>query len=274
MIKPLIFGAAMLIALPSIAHAQFVISGDPKLVCGRSEVYDASHREGAPPLVGKALAALSGPSAKLGFAVCKNAYGNLHYFLRQPRPNRHGVCRQYEEEIFPVATKAKQEDGAVFYLADDGITRSLGDWTIIAPGTSRERYFDAIPQEFALLAVGDCPPVSDPRYISVSQITDGMLKAFDAHWRRAIRSQEAFDTAFAKLRLRMGNDPETSLKDMWEMETRLRAAALQGKVSFTNLSCPDDNDGCIASTNLGIFVGFDTSETGAEFVYLLPTFIP
>lgn len=265
-----ILGVAILATLPIAAHAM-VVNYVPRVSCTPNKVYDASSHTGAPLLIEKAIGTLSGDSAKLGFATCRDEYKNLHYFLREPRPNHRGVCRQYQQEIFPAAAGEM-----VFYLADDGVTQSVNGWTNTVPTAWRKKYSYDAPWGYALLADGDCPPVSDPRYIAVSHITDGMLKAFDARWRDVTKSREDFDKAFADMHPILGvpTGSEVTLKEMRYIAIGLRIAALGNKLQFTGISCGGHLDGCVADTNLGDHIGFDITENGISFLYLLPTYIP
>lgn len=162
----------------------------------------------------------------------------------------------------------------VFYLADDGITRSVDGWTGTIPTAWRKKYVYSAPIGYALLTDGECPPVSDSRYMRVGLITDGMLKAFDAHWRNATQSREDFDKAFADMQPILGVPMEVTLKEMQDMAIGLRVAAFKGNLQVTGISCGGQLDGCVADTNLDIHIGFDLTENGISFLYLLPTYIP
>src|ERR1700742_3472474 len=52
---------------------------------------------GKPPLPDSLLGVAPG----VEFRACNDIGRNAHYFIREPRPNRDGVCRVYETEIFP-----------------------------------------------------------------------------------------------------------------------------------------------------------------------------
>jgi hypothetical protein len=258
------FLLGLLTMLPMRAlHAQ-IWSGGPSLSCQPDKLYAASNHAGAPPAVEAAIEALSGPSSNLMFATCSDGFHNLHYFLRESRPNRDGVCRQYENEIFLAS------DSSSVWVRTRGDNPSpLKGWRSAAPAQWGTQGYKTVSREFALLTNGECPSGFDPRYMVVTHITDGMLKSFDAHWHETIRSPEAFDKAFAGMQSKYG----VSVKDMQKLEASLRDDALQNKVRFTGMSCGDKGDGCTADTNLGLHVEFDVAEGGIALTSITPTWV-
>lgn len=238
---------------PAAAAAQ-IIGRTPPYQCQQQSFYGAQNSADAPASVAAVLA----QSKDLEFRTCRDTQSNIHYFLRERRPNRQGVCRIFEHEIFPGAPS----DRAWFATQyDQHSPQSLSGWREDPPPQWQADKYVAEKGELALVTAETCPPATDARYAAVNNVTDGILKAFDRAWRAASASPGDFDFAFATAALKDGATPAT--------KNSLRDDALSGKVHFGVISCGDD--GCVASTR-DVNVSFDMGGNGVVFTALSPVY--
>ncbi len=164
------------------------------LLCEADRIF-APGDSGAPPVIARSF---EGRGKVVTFRTCRDADGNTHYFIRKPRPNRDGVCRVVEDELFPGTPK----DFVIVDLLYDGTAAGwyfdLHGWTFRPPGDWHALNYGARHKMLALVtsATAPCPRTDDVHYIPVSA-TDGMLKTFFGVWRSAKASPDSFDKIFA-----------------------------------------------------------------------------
>jgi hypothetical protein len=189
------FLALMLAARP--ASAQFIITPHTAQAleyCYAGVAVYTAQSANAPANV---AAVFADKGKVLGVRICKDADGNTHYFLRQPRTLTGDVCRVAEEEVFPATS---QDIVMPASPAIEGGYYSLPGWTWRIPEDwDRLRYQrQNTTLAVVLPASGACPPPDDKRYIRVSA-TDGMLRTFFRKWRAMTASPEVFDAATAAI---------------------------------------------------------------------------
>jgi hypothetical protein len=130
------------------------------------------------------------------------------------------------------------------------------------------------PQSSVLGFVTDtpCPPSYDKRYIALTNVTDGMLKGFDALWlkgfdalwHRISTSPEAFDAAISKLPVGAIN------------ASSFRFDVLQRHAAVWSISCFENNSGntgCSAGIGYHL-LDFDVGGRGIELTRLTPLAVP
>ena len=152
---------AFLVTQAPVAKA-FVVPSRPGTVqalmdCFDHKIFNADSRD-APVNVASSF---SGEGARLVFSTCRDAEDNTHYFVRAPRPNRNGVCRAFEEEIFP-ATASDQIRIQVMYdnMAGEQYI-ALKRWTRSIPQGWAALKYPSRTQEYEFLIESDCPVVDD-----------------------------------------------------------------------------------------------------------------
>jgi hypothetical protein len=192
-------------------------------------------------------------------STCKDRQENIHYFLRAPRPNRDGVCRVYEEEIFPGGPADR-----AFIRTDYGADiHVLEGWTQRPPEAWRGDGYTPVRESFALVTDGACPTMSDARYLRTTNVSDGMLKGFYQAWGAATSSPQAFDKVFAGLVAKAGFSPA--------FLGNIRDGALRRQVKPEDIRC--DDDGCAAWVGLA-FIHFDLVDGRFAFTGLHSAPVP
>src|SRR5215469_5074142 len=100
---------AVLVSQPPAAKA-FIVPPAPgsvnalmDCVDDHLDLFNADSR-GAPAAI---AASLSGDGARLVFQTCRDSSHNTHYFVRAPHSHKNGVCRTFQEEIFPAADRIR-----------------------------------------------------------------------------------------------------------------------------------------------------------------------
>ncbi|MBI3677866.1 MAG: hypothetical protein HY243_14755 [Proteobacteria bacterium] len=136
-----------------------------------------------------------GRGSVLTFRTCVDPDENTHYFVREPRPVRNGICRIFEHELFP-GTGRDIEAVETQYPGGLDSSLKLRGWKDWPPQAWVERHYTPQSRILAQEGENECPPGDDKRYISVGALTDGMLKAFYQLWHRATDSPESFDKVF------------------------------------------------------------------------------
>jgi hypothetical protein len=192
-------------------------------------------------------------------SACRDAEKHIHFFLRTPRPNRDGVCRVYEEEIFPggIADRA-------FIPMDYGTSiHALEGWTQRPPEAWRDDGYTPVRESFALVTDGVCPAMSDTRYLPTTNVSNGMLKGLYRAWHAATSSSQAFDKAFAGLAMNAGFSPE--------FFGHFRAGVLRGQVKPEDIRC--DDDGCAVWMG-PVFIQFDLVDGRFAFTGLQSAPVP
>jgi len=196
---------------------------------------------------------------------------HTHYFVRKPRPNRNGICRILEQELFP----GTPQDEQIVDVLYDG---TAPNWYVTISGWQSWPPEDWVklpylPQSGILAQEsGDaCPPGDDKGYVSVGSMTDGMLKQFFALWRDISSSPEAFDRAFA-------NTTSNAYANMGGKEDHeglvrtLRQYLFEKNRARPALKVLDCNtvgrlEGCSAYFQ-GFVVGFDVGDSGLKITRL------
>jgi hypothetical protein len=244
---------------PPGTHAQ-IIRGDgtgnadgtaTALQCiGGEKIYGAASRD-APALIARSLA---GDGKRFAFRTCTDAEGNTHYFIREPRPNRDGVCRAFQNEIFP----GTEQDSWMAQIQYDGrdMFVDIKGWKSLPPDAWRSRPYYRPSRHVSLGFVSNeaCPPGADPRYVPLTNVTDGVLKEFTRLLEEAAASPQAAARIFGPpVRI---EPPEFSGDFRWLGASWSRVGAID---------C--DDAGCIARGPRGgsPFISFDTGPGGLRF---------
>jgi hypothetical protein len=174
---------------------------DEREVCGPVHAWTAKGADALEAVA--AILAVAGPQVMV--RTCEDLRHTIHIFARGPAtiPQRGGVCRMREEEIFPDAGAGIVVGGKFV----KGWRRSPPpDW--LAEGYKQN---DALVPTTAFVGGPPCPPPDDPRYIPVESVTDGMLIQFDRLWRRITASPAALRQALKPLSVGLalpGHDDE------------------------------------------------------------------
>jgi hypothetical protein len=235
-----------------VAQAQLIAPPHHTLqsltTCDGNHFY-ASQSARSPSRIAKSF---EGKGALVAFRTCTDADGNTHYFVLEPRPNRNGVCRTYEHELFP----GGDQDEAFITLLYDGTAPDwyfmMKGWKSWPPADWNALHYSARSEVFAFVSGEKCPLGSDPRYLPVEHITDGTLKAFESLWLRINSSPKDFTEVFAHV---------TIPANQGDVIERFRHAVFDDREQITSISCGDG--GCTAY--FGDFaVRFDTSISGIE----------
>lgn len=188
--------AVFVIGIVRSAQAQIIVQpGVGELMeCGDSRLYDSRSAD-APALIANSF---KGQANVLVFRTCEDMKKNTHYFIRKPRPNRNGICRIVETEVFP----ATAEDSVFVDVLYDGVAPgwffTMPGWKSSPPDDWTKLQYHSRGRVFAQRSDGECPPGGDKHYVPIEGVmTDGMLNAFFDLWRDISSSPEAFDRAFA-----------------------------------------------------------------------------
>ena len=233
-----------------------------------SSFYDAHSKDAPAPVA----AALSGRGSGLVFRVCPDGYHDLHYFLRTPRRNPHGVCRVFEEEVF-LGTKS---DDAIDVSPPIDVSKPpdlnapveadihLAGWTRRVPETWQKIDYAAHKNSLAMLldnADAACPVASDPRYMTMNA-SDGMYRGFLRLWRAATVSPRAFDRVFGSVYVQ---DVEY-ISDLNPKDVRdtLRRFVFEDHDGITKIDCERGSaygTGCNALLG-DYWIHFDVGESG------------
>ena len=231
--------------------------------CDESKLYGA-HNTDAPAII---AASFAGEGRRVAFRTCPDGDGNMHYFLREPRPNNNGVCRVFEREVF----SGTEKDELFVQVLYDGTARNwyftMKGWKVWPPDDWTSLHYSRQSAVLGFVTSQDCPPGDDPRYIWLKNVTDGMLKTFQNAWDAARRSPEALVNAFrdvptegSKFPGQMDAQPSQALRD------RFRSAVIEGHDKLTGISC--DDRGCYASLS-NQAIGFDVTPSGIVFTKLI-----
>jgi len=216
-------------------------------------------------------ASFKGQGKVLVFRTCKDVDGNVHYFMRKPRPNRSGVCRVFEDEVFP---GTKKDDVSVEVLYDGTAPNwffVLRGWNSRPPNKwAKMRYS---PQSAVLAQVhdGECPRGDNSDYISISGVTDGTLKSFYHLWGSITASPEVFSKAIADVPLRFNTGNAT--------RSNLQIAVFEGHQRLASVECYGSaadaivNDGGCTAIIDSFGVQFDVTNTGPSItgLYEMPS---
>jgi hypothetical protein len=258
-----ILALCSLAAWPNPAPAQIVViphSVNALALCGGDKLY-APGGHSAPGVIARSFA---GRGAVLTFRTCQDSDGNTHYFVRKPRPNRNGICRVAEDEVFP----GRAGDFVIADVLYDGTAKGwyfdLHGWTFRPPANWRAMDYRARHQSLALVTTSSaiCPRTDDAHYIPVSG-TDGMLKAFFKIWRTATASPGSFDRFFAKVPVQA----ETAFGSPDAVQTRsfLRDIVFKRHADVATVDCDmqemGSEPGCAALVDI-VSILFDVTDHG------------
>jgi hypothetical protein len=237
----LVLALSMAACGSAVAAGRTVFAGtvDEREVCGSVHVWTAEDA-GVPEAVAAILAA-TGPQAMV--RTCEDLRHAIHIFVRSPAiiPQRGGVCRMREEEIFPDTSAA----------ASIGIGgRSVKGWRRTPPPdwlAEGYKQNDALVPTTAFVGDVPCPPPDDPRYIPAENVTNGTLIQFDRLWQRITASDAALRQALRPL-------PVGPALPSHEEQLRERAVkAILEKPALTDIRCNfgvyDDFPACEARTS-------------------------
>jgi hypothetical protein len=255
----LAFGSAMAFVVPSRPGTVNAL-----MDCFDERLFNAQSRD-APAAV---AAAFAGQGSKLAFRTCRDTDRNIHYFLREPRPNPNGVCRTFEKEVFIGAPS----DGAHVRLEYSGTVDNwyfvLRGWTETPPASWSAMRYPARSQVFGFVADGDCPPGDDTRYMALTNVTDGTLKAFLQAWSRVAASPESARAALGGFLVEAHPIPRFNTPERQrQFRERVIAAVSSRKESLAAMSC--DTTGCAAQFD-SFYAAFDIGPNGIVLTGLAP----
>jgi hypothetical protein len=201
----------------------------------------------------------AGPLRGMAVRTCVDMDGGLHYFVREPRPNRNGICRVQEREIFPMRDAAVTLAASYEAVGPESAIILKG-WSDAPPPAWREKGYRAEPRTLGLMSDAPCPRGDDRRYVPVHNSSDAMLTLFHRQWARIIASPEAFDRAFAAVAWL--DDPAHRPATPFS-RTALRRYVFEKGGAPTSLAC--DEAQCRVQFGLAV-VRFDAAADG-----LVPT---
>jgi hypothetical protein len=189
---------------------------------------------------------LPGDGKRLAFRTCRDWDGNTHYFMREPRRNRAGVCRSVEREIFPGS--ARDMVRAALSYDPAGPVFALAGWKDTPPAAWAKAGHSNPVQEFGLVATADCPTGNDQNYVLMFNVSDAVFKSFNTAWEELSRSPDALRAATYQFRPVM----ESASNAGW-MTRRFNdffiTGVAQGRYRLTRVYC--GNTGCGASVGSG-----------------------
>ena len=213
--------------------------------CSGSPALYSAESSDAPAIVASAVA-----KSRLVFRTCLDGSKNTHYFVRELRRQHAGVCRAYEEEVFPAPTHRMwitMPYSPETVTLDGWSTEPPGEWKALGYAT-QFRDLGLQPKELGFATDDACPDPSDRRYIIVSNVSDGVLESFDHLWRRTTASPDAFAKAF----------PPEALKNQKFLQT-----ALYRHAPFTRIACgAEDAEGDCEAVMEDFVVHFDVTDAG------------
>jgi hypothetical protein len=193
----LIGGAALLLlVVVQPVFGQIVIrphTAQALASCGDEHFFNS--RTANPPAI--VAHSFRGQGSVVTFRICTDVEGNTHYFIRKPRPNRNGICRVFEQELFPGTEQDVQIIDVLYDGTAPGWYFTMPGWKSWPPENWAKLHYDGQSQILAQESEGACPPGDDSRYMPVGTMTDGMLGGFFKLWRKVSSSPEAFDSTFA-----------------------------------------------------------------------------
>jgi hypothetical protein len=215
----------------------------------------------APPEI---AASFNGHGAQIAFRTCRDADRNIHYFIREHRPNPNGVCRTFEAEVFrgtatDVILVRRLYDG----MADNWYFTIKG-WTALPPAPWVAKRYPRRTQVLGFISGAECPPGGDARYIPLANVTDGTLKSFQHTWDRISATPEMLRAALEPI-------PVSRVTGIarFDTEERKRAfkeraisRALSAKQTLQSMIC--DEGGCAAYLDFAT-VEFDVGINGIAF---------
>jgi hypothetical protein len=219
----------------------------------------SAHSGDAPAVIANSF---SGQAAPITFRACRDADGNTHYFIRNPRPNRNGVCRVFEHEVFPGTEKDIVFVQLRYETVRPGWYTTIKGWKAWPSDDWALIHYQRQSSVLGFVTGADCPPGDDPRYIALGNVTDGMLTGFQKAWDMATRSPEALEKAFARVPTAtswtgdIDKVPSQGLRDI------LRSSIFERHARVGTITC--DEGGCTAWLDR-VSIAFDTTPSGIVF---------
>ena len=259
----------LLLLAPNPARTQVIIrphTANALTYCTGDKFYSA-HSTDAPSIIANSFA---GDGKQVAFRTCQDGDGNIHYFIRKPRPNRNGVCRTFEDEVFP----GTDSDRILVDVLYDGSAPnwyfSLNGWKAWPPDDWTLLHYSRQSAILGFVTGGECPAGDDARYIWLGNVTDGMLKAFQEKWNQVSQSPEAFDKAFFAVPTVSSFTGKLDARPSQAMRDRFRDYVFQNHDKPTLISCGDG--GCVANFKYQA-IGFDFTADGIIFTKLMRIFV-
>jgi hypothetical protein len=266
--RAIVLALAIALLLPALTRgaAAQVIVGEHTLqalyTCEDGKLYEADGK-GAPGIIARSF---TGEVRRIVFRTCEDADGNTHYFIRKPRPNRNGVCRVFESEVFP---GSKTDYAMVDTLHDGSAADAYFDmygWTETAPKAWSKMGYTGQSSVLGFATKDSCPLGDDPRYIRLSNVTDGMLTSFHLYWEKITRSEQALRAAIQNVPTVSGPGEAIDASPSKALRDEFVAAAINGHSRAFEISC--DTEGCRAFFSQGPTVAFDAGPDGIILVAL------
>ena len=233
-----------------------------ELDCVDSEKFNADSRD--PPAI--IASSFSGEGARLVFRTCEDFGGNMHYYVRAPRPNRNGVCRAVEEEIFPAAPADRIRIPVTYSSTGHYIT--ITGWTRSIPQNWVALHYATRIREYGFGSESACPFGDDPRYAYLANVSDNLLKLFQSGWARIASSRQSLESAIANLpaeyvAIEQFNTPDRQQK----LRERVIQTVLDGKERPVEYWCEKGNK-CFASFD-SFTIGFAPVQGGIVLTKVL-----
>lgn len=209
-----------------------------------------------------------GRGKEVAFRTCRDEDGNIHYFVRKPRPNRGGVCHVVEDELFPATASEFVIVDVLYGGMNPDWYFDLHGWRHVPPKPWTAMGYRAAHRSLVQVMAENsaCPPPGDAGYIAATG-TDGLIKTFFLRWRAVISSPDSFDRAFASV-------PELSTFDSApvspdHVRRGLRTAVFDRHEQVTLIMCDEqelgEQGGCYAY--VGVFsILFDVTDRGLEIM--------
>lgn len=252
----LALGLALLWVLP--AQAQVIIqphTANALTYCPDSRLFSAANAE-APDII---AASFNGEGKRVAFRTCRDGDGNTHYFIREPRPNRNGVCRTFEQEVF-AGTPADSVQVRVLY---DGMAPhwyfNLKGWKYWPPDEWALLHYARQSAVLGFVTPEACPLGDDPRYINLGNVTDGMLTSFQRAWDTATRTPAALEKAFATVPTVTSFTGAIDAQPSQRLRASLQKAVFERHEKIEGIFCSEG--GCTAWLG-SVSVSFDATPTG------------
>ena len=230
--------------------------------CEGSTLYSARSTN-APAIISSSF---GGEGKRLAFRTCRDADGNTHYFIREPRPNRNGVCRVFENEVFPGPSKYGVSVRLLYDGTAPGAYFNMKSWSAWPPDDWTLLHYSRRSSVLGFVTNEDCPIGDDVRYIPLQNVTDGMLKAFQSAWIEATGSPETLDKVFRNVPTLGSEHPgQIDTPPSQKLRDRFRNDIFNGHNTVVEMSCAED--GCSAYLR-DQAVGFDFTTSGIVFTKL------
>lgn len=249
----------VLLALP--ADAMIIIqhnTANALTYCTASNLFSAASTD-APALV---AASFSGEGKRVAFRTCRDGDGNTHYFIRAPRPNRNGICRVFEHEVFP----GTENDSAIVQVLYSGMEPgwevTIRRWKMWPPDEWTLMHYSRQSAVLGFVTGQACPLGDDPRYIGLENVSDGMLTSFQSKWEAVTRTPTALEEAFAGVPTVTAFSGAIDAQPSARLRENLRRSVFERHRKVESISCHEG--GCTAWLD-SVSVDFDVTPSGIAF---------